>query len=235
MPNRSAAIWKIMGFSVFMNVLYYVFGVPLILSEGAISAYHFWTPLTTGWVEPRSSPLFVILILGFVAAMKSGVLNGQMTRPRYFGYALFVFFMLLIPHFLIPGLIWSLVAEALMLVWFGVEIERRIGGRRMLLLAVSVTSISYLSGALYLLAFDGSLVSGLRPFSRGLIIVWGYIQGGTHLQMLNIRAHQIRWIVYAFIGFEILLYPSPIGLINLVGAGCIDLWAQKKFAYQKHY
>ena len=235
MPKRSSVIWTLLGISVVMNLLFYLIELPLKLHQHSLTMLQLWTPLTTGWVEPLSSPLFILLLLGFVAAMKSGVLSGRMTRPRYFGYALCVFMGLLAINLFIPGLIWSLVAEGLILIWFGAAVERRIGSREMLILAVSVLTLSYLAGAAYLSVFGGIPASGLKPFSRGLIIAWGYIGGQTHLQILNIRAYQLRWVVYAFIGFELLLYPAPIGLINLVGAGCIDLWAQRKLMTTNTY
>ena len=61
-------------------------------------------------------------------------------------------------------------------------------------------------------------MSGFQPLSRALIIAWGHQLGNAHLALLNIRANQIRWVVYAFAGFEILLYPNPIGFTSLAAA-----------------
>ena len=114
-----------------------------------------------------------------------------------------------------------------MLIWFGADLERRIGARHLLLLSIVTLTASYLVGALSLSLISGESASGLRPLTRGLIIAWGYQQGRALLPFINIRADQLRWVVYAFCGFEILLYPAPLGVVSLAGAAVIDYWARR--------
>lgn len=226
-PRRSSVIWKLLGMSALVSALHYRGGLSLILGERAISDHRWWVTLTTGWVEPPNSPFVIILLLGVIAAMKSGALEGQVRRPRYFAYALSVFVGLLFINLILPGVTWSLISEGLMLIWFGAEVERRLGSRHFLILSVITLTVSYAVGVLYLTLGSGINVSGLRPLTRGLLVAWGYTQGRALLPFINLRGAQLRWVVYAFCGFEILLYPAPLGWISLAGSLTIDLWMQR--------
>ena len=227
MPRRSSMVWKLLALSAVMSALQYIAHLPLTLTQDSLRARHLWVVLTTGWVERPSSPLFVILILGVIAAMKSGALAGELRRPRYFGYAIAVFFALIIVNLVLPGVTWSLISEGVMLIWFGADIERRLGARHLFILSILTLTISYAVGAFSVAFISGDFASGMRPLTRGLIIAWGYLQGRALLPLLNLRGDQLRWVVYAFSGFEILLYPAPLGLVSLAGAGVIDLWSRR--------
>ena len=223
MPNSSSAIWKLLGISALMTGLDTSPKLDLILSQTGIESFHLWTIFTTGLVLRPQSPLFVLLLLGFIAAFKSGALQGSVRKPRYFAYAFGIFVILsIISTIFPPGMLWSLITEGLTLVWFGKDIERRWGSRRFLKICIAVLSLSYLVAGLYLFLFGGPDMHGLHPISRGLILVWGYYLGSTHLAFLNIKAVQIRWVVYAFCGFELLLQPLPFGLVPLAAAFILE-------------
>jgi hypothetical protein len=228
-PHRSSVIWKILGLSSILTWLNTSPKLDLILSEVSLQNYLLWTPLTSGWVLQQSSPLFTLLILGLIAAFKSGAFEGSVRRPRYFAYAAVIFICLTLFSLVLPnGLLWSVCSEGVTLIWFATELERRWGGRRLFILCALTLSIAYGLGAIYLYLFGGSPVYGIHPFTRGLILVWGHYMGAHKLTFLNVRGDQLRWVVYAFCGFELLLLPPPFGLVSLSATFFLDQFVRGK-------
>ena len=233
-PHPRSIIWKILGLSAALSWLHSSPRLNFVMSESALESLQLWTPLTTGWVLSSSSPLFTLLILGFIAAYKSGALQGEVRKARYFAYSAVLFIMLSALSAVTPsGLVWSLVAEGVTLIWFGMDLERRWGARKFALLCVFTLSLSYLLGALYLFLFGGAHVQGLHPFTRGLILVWGHYIGPHRLALLNVRGDQLRWVVYAFCGFELLLLPPPFGLVTLSAAFLLDQYVRGRIRLPK--
>ena len=229
MPRSRSAIWWILGACLLFSGLHHSPRLNLVLSEKALLSMQLWTPLTTGWVLAPATPLFSLLLLAFVAAFKSGAMTGQVKRPRYFGYAIGAFFFLLVIDSILPsGLIWALCTEGLMLIWFGQDLERYLGRKTFAYLSASLLVITYLLAALFLFLFSGAAVNGIMPLSRAMILAWGHLHGSAHLSFLNIKANQLRWVVYAFCGFELLLFPLPLGLTNLSAVLLMDLWLRRR-------
>lgn len=227
MPQSKSSIWVILALSALCTGLHHSPKIQLQLSPQALASSHLWTPFTTGWVLTPASPLFPMLLLLIIAAFKSGAMNGKANRPRYFGYAGTLFLALSFINLILPhGLIWSLCSEGLLLIWFGQELERRIGPRQMITLSAAILTITYLFAALYLHLFGGAPVNGFTPLGRALILAWGSYHGHAHLSFLNIQARQLRWVVYAFSVFELALSPPPVGLTTLTAALMMDLWVQ---------
>ena len=232
-PHRRSMIWKILGMSAVITWLNTSQRLNLVLSESELQNYALWTPFTTGWVLSPSSPLFTLLLLGLIAAYKSGALQGEVRRARYFAYSAVIFVALSLLSALTPtGLLWSVIAEGVTLIWFGSDIERRWGGRKLLTLCVVTLGISYSFGALYFFLFGGDTSArGLHPFTRGLILVWGHYIGPHRLAFLNIRGDQLRWVIYVFCGFELVLLPPPLGLISLTATLIIDQYVRGKLKF----
>lgn len=222
-PHSRSVIWKILGMSALLSWLNTSKRVNLVLDETALQSFHLWTPFTTGWVLRPASPLFCLLVLGLIAAYQSGALQGEVRKARYFAYSSVIFMALIALSAVTPyGLVWALIAEGVTLIWFGADIERRWGKKRFMTLCVLSLSVSYLFGALYLFLFGGAAVLGLHPFSRGLILVWGHYIGPHRLAFLNVRGDQLRWVIYAFCGFELIFLPAPFGLISLSATFFLD-------------
>ncbi len=228
-PGRRSAIWKLLGISVLLTWLNTSPRLNLTLSEDALNDLQLWTPFTSGWVLAPSSSLFALIVLGFIAAYKSGALQGEIRRPRYFAYSVAIFLALtLVSMVTPPGILWSAVAEGVTLIWFGRDLERRWGSRRLMILCALTLAASYGLGALYLYLFGGQRVHGFHPFTRGLILIWGHHIGREQLSFLNIRGDQLRWVVYAFCGFELLLLPPPFGLVTLSATFFLDQYIRGK-------
>ena len=231
-PHKRSLIWKILGVSALMTWLSSSPKLNLVLSETALNHGHLWTPLTSAWVLQPTSPLFTLIVLGFIAAYKSGLLdgNGQIKRPRYFGYAAVIFIILSMISSILPnGLLWSLLTEGLSLIWFARDLERRWGRSTFLKLTLASLSMAYCLGAIYLFLFGGQEpMHGMHPLTRGFILAWGYYIGPHQLSFLNIRGDQLRWVIYAFCGFELLLLPPPFGLITLSSAFFFDQYVRGK-------
>ena len=231
-PHKNSLIWKLLVFTALMTWLNTSHRLDLVLSEAALNQGYLWTAFTSGWVLQASSPLFTLIVLGFIAAFKSGLLerNGKLKRPRFFAYAAVIFILLSMISSLLPqGLLWSLLTEGLTLIWFASDIERRWGSKQFLKVILACLTIAYCFGALYIFLFGGKVpVHGMHPLTRGLILVWGYYIGPHQLSFLNIRGDQLRWVIYAFCGFELLLFPPPFGLITLCAAFFLDQYVRGK-------
>ena len=190
-PKQNSLIWKILTFSAIMTWLNTSPKLDLVLSESALNQGHLWTPFTSAWVLQASSPLFTLIVLGFIAAFKSGLLegSGRIRKPRFFAYAAVIFILLSVISSLLPqGLLWSLLTEGLSLIWFARDIERRWGRQQFLKVVLASLTIAYSFGALYLFLFGGEApMHGMHPLTRGLILVWGYYIGPHQLSFLNIR------------------------------------------------
>ena len=228
-PRKQSMIWKILGATTAITWLNTSPKLNLILSEEALNGLHIWTPLTSGWVLQPASPLFALLVLGLLAAFKSGAFEGQVRKPRYFAYAAVIFIGLTLVSIILPsGLLWSICTEGVTLIWFATEVERRWGSRRLLILCSATLAVSYSLGALYIYLFGGQMVYGMHPFTRGLILVWGHYMGAHRLAFLNVRGYHLRRVIYAFCGFELLLLPPPFGLVSLSAAFFLDQFVRGK-------
>ena len=228
-PRKQSMIWKILGAAALLTWLNTSPKLNLILSEEALKNLEIWTHLTSGWVLQPASPLFALIVLGLIGAFKSGALEGQVRKPRYFAYAAVIFIGLTFCSLVLPnGLLWSVCTEGVTLIWFATEVERRWGSRRLLILCGATLTVAYGLGAIYIYLFGGQMVFGMHPFSRGLILVWGHYMGSHRLTFINVRGDQLRWVIYAFCGFELLLLPPPFGLVSLSAAFFLDQFVRGK-------
>jgi len=125
------------------------------------------------------------------------------------------------------GLGFGLLADLLLLVWFGISIESRWGTHRFLAFGAFILTALGIASALTGWVWPAAAttaqgfvvpVRGADPLITSLMTVWCLMFGRVRLAILNIEARKLIWVLVALGVLDMAFGPTILG-------GLVDLWA----------
>ena len=236
-PPFTSWIWRLLGICFFFTLA--SAQIPsLVLSKANLDQGAVWTLFTAPFVLYPQSPLFIILILGWMIYSYGGVASRQGKIVNWgpfihlavgvLGIALLEW---LIPH-LQP---WSFILTLFMLTWFARPLERQWGSYRWMIFSSLLLFIPYICALFLCLQSSSPLrFQGLSALERGFLLAWALQQNRRIIPFLNVRGRTLSWIILVFCLFEMLLSGGhPSSILGFLG-GCTswilieELWSPKE-------
>lgn len=221
-PPISSWIWRLVGVCFFFTLA--AFQLPsLVLSTTTLNQGAIWAPLTAPFVLYPHSPLFIILILGWMIYAYGGVTSRQgkiINWVPFIHLAVGVVALGLI-EWLIPQLNpWSFIITLFMLNWFARPLERQWGSHKWFMFSLTLLVLPFLCATVLCLMNLTSLsFKGMSSLERGFLIAWALQQNRRTIPFLNVRGRTLAWIILGFCLLEMLLSNfHPTSLLGFMGA-----------------
>lgn len=171
-----------------------------------------------GFVELASNALWFLIIVGITGYFLKDQLRiwWHNDRPRLLAWTIGpLVAMAVLSETVFPN-VFGAATSSLILCFFAPGLERRWGRDKLLMFVVLVGSITYgLIATLMATGLIGGAATGARPLIEGLLTAWALSLAGQRLQLLNIEASKLVWVLVAINVIYLIGGPPAEGLSGL--------------------